>query len=693
MGTIAEKLTYLNTTKEKIRDSINLTGANIGTSDTFRSYATKLKQGYLDIINNGTDTLYNNFPKVSGIGSNLSLTPTYEAPMKLNEIQGDTLQDGTPTPDTPVEIQNVTGLQKINVCGKNLLPYPYFSGTTTNRGITFTPREDGSILVNGTATGQATFALYGNYLEENQKDLTGNYLSGGTNNVKLRAYNHTGSSYTDLGTDAGNGVQINKTTYTTGYIELVVANGTTINNVIIKPMMLNSLDDTSYEPYNGNTYEVNLGKNLSRIEDGTATINGLTMTIQNGVITLNGTTTASCVFKLSNGLDTISDTYPNTDWFNENVVNELGGKVLSINPLSGTAPSSSWAIRLFKSTTTHLYQYTPSNFAGDKVYTTGENISCICIFLNANRTFDNYKIQIQLEKGTQSTSFSPYFTPIELNKIGDYQDSIKKSTGKNLFDSTIIKGVVTNTNINTDTNTRICTQDFIKVKPNTTYTLSFTSNIINQINISYFTSNSFPRLRQTNWISNFTFTTANDENYILITYRKSDDSNVSPSDISNMQLEQNSQATTYEPYGKVWYIEKNINKKIFNGSNSDGTWAKQTGYYNCNANLGGITGQGYTNYYSYGNLNTENKFFITTNAFRVNDSTDTLENYITWLSTHNIELYYVSNTPTYDTITNEELIEQLDNLYTAKSQDGTTNISITSEDLEMILNVSALKSE
>ena len=120
MGTIAEKLSYLNTTKSKIRDSINLTGANLTSEDTFRSYASKLKKGYIDIINNGIDTLYNNFPKVSGIGSNLSLTPTYEAPMKLNEIQGSSLQDGTPTPDTPVEIQSVTGLQNIEVCGKNL---------------------------------------------------------------------------------------------------------------------------------------------------------------------------------------------------------------------------------------------------------------------------------------------------------------------------------------------------------------------------------------------------------------------------------------------------------------------------------------------------------------------------------------------------------------------------------------------
>ena len=92
MGTTAQKIQYLDGTKTLLKDTINLTGAGI-TNDTFRSYASKLKQGYLDILNNGIDTLYNNFPKVSGIGSNLSLTPTYKAPIKLNEIQGNTLQN------------------------------------------------------------------------------------------------------------------------------------------------------------------------------------------------------------------------------------------------------------------------------------------------------------------------------------------------------------------------------------------------------------------------------------------------------------------------------------------------------------------------------------------------------------------------------------------------------------------------
>jgi hypothetical protein len=668
MGTTAEKLTYLNTTKGKIKDSINLTGAGITNQDTFRSYASLLKTGLISIINNGIDQLYSNFPKVSGIGSNLSLTPTYEAPMR-NLPLGDTLQNGTPTPSSPIDIQTATGLQNINVCGKNLLPYPYFSGTITNRGITFTPREDGSILVNGTATGQATFALYGNYLEENQKDLTGNYLSGGTNNVKLRAYNHTGSSYTDLGTDAGNGVQINKTTYTTGYIELVVANGTTINNVIIKPMMLNSLDDTSYEPYNDNTYEVNLGKNLFNL---TGETHG-----NNVIVTQTGnefelTWTGGFNLYLTNIVSNLDSNKTYTISFKH--------KGESLDLRNGSA--SVQTIRTGTNNDYTLCSTTVTNINNFEFH----------FIRSSGTTSTAYIKDIQIEVGSQATSYSPYFTPIELNKINTYQDSIKKSTGKNLFDKDeeVTKYFIDANGVRRETSTAgdYFIEQLFTSNIASNYVISFTNKVgTSYVRFSFFNGDTF--------ISRTLLSTSGESVSVpsgtTKMYIHTDKSETKY--FENLQIEVGTTPTTYEPYGKVWYVEKNINKKIFNGSNSDGTWAKQTGYYNCNANLGGITGQGYTNYYSYGNLNTENKFFITTNAFRVNDSTDTLENYITWLSTHNIELYYVSNTPTYDTITNEELIEQLDNLYTAKSQEGTTNISITSEDLPMLLSASALKGD
>lgn len=42
MGTIADKLNYLNTTKTNIKNAIIEKGVEVSDSDTFRDYATKI---------------------------------------------------------------------------------------------------------------------------------------------------------------------------------------------------------------------------------------------------------------------------------------------------------------------------------------------------------------------------------------------------------------------------------------------------------------------------------------------------------------------------------------------------------------------------------------------------------------------------------------------------------------------------
>jgi len=42
MGTIADKLNYLNTTKANIKNAIIEKGVEVSDSDTFRDYATKI---------------------------------------------------------------------------------------------------------------------------------------------------------------------------------------------------------------------------------------------------------------------------------------------------------------------------------------------------------------------------------------------------------------------------------------------------------------------------------------------------------------------------------------------------------------------------------------------------------------------------------------------------------------------------
>ena len=206
------------------------------------------------------------FDEIDGTGTSITLNDTIQARIKT-DLKGNTEQD--------------------SYTGKNKLPYPYTETTHTHNGITFIVNNDGSILVNGTATAQANIKLYGNHIESNQKEFTGQYLYGGTNNVNLRALNNTNNNYKVLATDTGSGAEINTSTYTKGYIELTVFNGVTVNNELIKPMVLNSLSDISYEPF--------VGGNASPNPDYPQNVN---------VVTGNNTIT------ISNGDNTSSTSYP-----------------------------------------------------------------------------------------------------------------------------------------------------------------------------------------------------------------------------------------------------------------------------------------------------------------------------------------------------------------------------------------------
>ena len=65
-------------------------------------------------MNNGIDTIWNNWEKVTGSGTSISLSPTLKAPMK-NELKGNTSQTGTPTPTSPIPVNVVSGDNTITI--------------------------------------------------------------------------------------------------------------------------------------------------------------------------------------------------------------------------------------------------------------------------------------------------------------------------------------------------------------------------------------------------------------------------------------------------------------------------------------------------------------------------------------------------------------------------------------------------
>lgn len=107
---VINKLNYLNQTKGLIKTGLNQFGASITDNDTFRSYVTK--------INN----IYTNWPKVTGSGTDLELTPIKKAKMVV-DLKGNSSQDGTPTPSTPYPVKVVTGENSLVIQNKNLLDY------------------------------------------------------------------------------------------------------------------------------------------------------------------------------------------------------------------------------------------------------------------------------------------------------------------------------------------------------------------------------------------------------------------------------------------------------------------------------------------------------------------------------------------------------------------------------------------
>lgn len=203
---------------------------------------------------------------------------------------------------------------------------------------------------------------------------------------------------------------------------------------------------------------------------------------------------------------------------------------------------------------------------------------------------------------------------------------------------------------------------------------------------------------------------------------------VNCSNISAIQIEYGTTATTYTPHqeqtftlnlgttelckignyqdyfykdnGK-WYLHKEIGKAVLDG---DETFSTNSAWNRTNTNCYiynlGVTNtnilSNYFNYNSnaYGNDISGSMGIVWTDQLLLridNTIASDVTGFKTWLSTHNTEVYYILATPTNTEITDTTMITQLEAINTAKSYMEQTNISGTSDELNPILMVVALK--
>lgn len=168
---------------------------------------------------------------------------------------------------------------------RNLIPYPYTDTTKTMNGITFTDNGDGSVTVNGTATGDgASFVTV-----LNSSGFVGQgtyYLSGCPSNSGQRVslQSKVDDKWDNNNYDFGSGKVISVQSKLTN-ISCVMGAGTTVENLTFKPMLID-LDAQNLIPY--------------PYARTTQTISGVTLTDNgDGSITVNGTATANVWYPIS----------------------------------------------------------------------------------------------------------------------------------------------------------------------------------------------------------------------------------------------------------------------------------------------------------------------------------------------------------------------------------------------------------
>lgn len=175
----------------------------------------------------------------------------------------------SPNPDYPQEIKSVVN-PTVKVCGKNL--FKATLGNVTANGITCTANSDGTYILNGTCTVSTALSKIGifDHILNEPLYLTG-VPSGCGSYLALARYDGNNILVTD-----GKNTKIDAGIHTK-HIEFWITKGTTLNNVIFKPMLTTDLTATydDFEPYHEQTVTLPYTLNAIPVNSGgNVTIDG-----------------------------------------------------------------------------------------------------------------------------------------------------------------------------------------------------------------------------------------------------------------------------------------------------------------------------------------------------------------------------------------------------------------------------------
>ena len=283
---------------------------------------------------------------------------------------------------------------------------------------------------------------------------------------------------------------------------------------------------------------------------------------------------------------------------------------------------------------------------------------------------------------------------------------------------------------------------YIPCKPNTTYTISrsvITSSFrtttydntpfptVTSSNVNY----TVPTVIQNNSGTTLTITTNANAKYLIVHYGKIEDTNLNET-LATIQVEYGSKKNTFTPHGitpielcKIgdyqdyfykdsdkWYLHKEVGKKVFDGTEVGGQMVDNNQrimfssqnvpallnvYINEADSIANLT----PSLCDHFQASSQNGLTPSNTKFAFSKWGETTYIYFsaifnnagdfkTWLSTHNIIVYYALKEPTITEITYQPLIDQLNELEKATSKKNQTNINQVNNDLPFVIKANAL---
>lgn len=455
----------------------------------------------------------------------------------------------TATGEEDLKIVNNRGVVKFSLDGKT--EQKSYTGknfwklynTQTVNGVTLTQNDDGSILLNGTATGDTFFRIILDETINEATTLSCDYksgtISGASVYIRTRTSNNAIKYSIDVGPSTAPGIQLDRKTTENYYQEITVQKGAICSNILLEVMLLkgNYTGDTLplFEPYVGVTPSPNPDypqqiENIEGVENiwfgaGSATVNGVTFTKNDdGSYDITGTATADAnCYGYANVID--------SKLVNNKVytisINKLYSS--SVGILTEALADSTWVSHAIPPLVIN------NNISNYKYITIPDNVTKIRYGLRVTKgtTVDVKGLKIQLEEGTIAHTFVlPGSNYLQLENVGENilnidetPFTVKKITSQgNVLYWSGYSGV----------------NDFVKVKEKTTY--KFSSNEVNKVcYIDYYDKNK-NYLSRTGTVVDY-FTTPENCKYIKFAINLE----LIP---TNAQLREGTIIKSYEPYKK-----------------------------------------------------------------------------------------------------------------------------------------------